>query len=60
MEGIVLEKPVALNLAEIEEIQHACEKYETKIVVAHQRIYNTANCEIKKLIAQGALVAHLS
>ncbi|MCU0792010.1 MAG: Gfo/Idh/MocA family oxidoreductase [Opitutaceae bacterium] len=56
--GIVCEKPMALDGAEIDAMLAACERAGTRLAIAHQRCYNAPYVLAKRLLDQGAIGEH--
>src|SRR5699024_65507 len=50
---ILMEKPVALNEAECDEIIHACEENNVCMIVCHTQQYRALNKEAKEIIESG-------
>lgn len=53
--SIFLEKPMAKNLAEADEMVLACERNHVKLAIAHQTRYSPKMALVKKLIQEGLL-----
>lgn len=52
---ILLEKPMALNTAECDEIIAAAERYEVKLMVGHTQHYFPENIEARRIVENGEL-----
>ena len=55
VKGIVCEKPMAMNLKEVDEMLEACRASGSKLTVSHQRYYSPQYVRTRELIAQGAI-----
>lgn len=55
--GIVCEKPMAMNLAEADAMLAACEAAGARLVINHQRHYDTQYATARELIAAGEIGA---
>jgi len=53
--SIFLEKPMAKNLSEADEMVLACERNHVKLAIAHQTRYSPKMALVKKLIQEGLL-----
>lgn len=53
--NIFLEKPIARNLKEADEMVAACEKHHVKCALAHQTRYSPRVAVVRKMIADGLL-----
>ncbi len=53
--SIFLEKPMARNLLEADEMIAACERHHVKLAIAHQTRYSPRMFQIKKMIEDGVL-----
>lgn len=60
VQGIICEKPVALDGSEIEDMLAACKGKGVKLAVAHQRCYEPPFVEAKKLLQSGVLGDNLT
>jgi predicted dehydrogenase len=50
---LVIEKPIALQLQEADDIIHACDRHGVKIFVVHQNRYNTPIIKAREAFEQG-------
>lgn len=55
VKGIVCEKPMAMSLAEGQQMIDACRASGSKLTISHQRYYNPQYTRARELIAQGAI-----
>jgi predicted dehydrogenase len=55
VKGIICEKPMAMNLAEAQQMLDACSASGTKLTISHQRYYNSQYARARELIAQGEI-----
>ena len=53
--GIVCEKPMAMNLAEADEMLAACQASGSRLTISHQRYYMPQYARARQLIADGAI-----
>ncbi|MSR31052.1 MAG: Gfo/Idh/MocA family oxidoreductase [Gemmataceae bacterium] len=53
--SVFLEKPMARNLAEADEMIAVCERHHVKLAIAHQTRYSPRMAQVKKMIAEGQL-----
>lgn len=53
--GIVCEKPMAMNLAEAQQMLDACRASGTRLTISHQRYYSPQYARARQLIAEGAI-----
>ncbi len=53
--SIFLEKPIAQNLQQADEMVAACEKHHVKCALAHQTVYSKRVHQVKELIAAGRI-----
>jgi len=53
--GIYCEKPIALNLDEADLMLETCKRYNTKLVINHERRWDPYYRKTKELIEQGAI-----
>lgn len=52
---IICEKPIASNLKDAESFIQECEKYKTKLIINHERRYDTRYGAVKKLLEAGKI-----
>jgi len=55
VKGVICEKPMAMNLAEGQQMIDACRASGTKLTVSHQRYYSPQYSRARELIAQGTI-----
>jgi predicted dehydrogenase len=55
VKGIVCEKPMAMNLAEAQQMLDACRASGARLTISHQRYYMPQYAQARDLIAQGAI-----
>ena len=55
VKGIYCEKPIALNLDEANLMLESCKRYNTKLVINHERRWDPYYIMIKELIEQGTI-----
>jgi len=53
--AIVCEKPMALDIGQIDQMIAACEKHGSKLAIAHQRCYEGTFIKMKELIEAGTI-----
>ncbi|MBN9386813.1 MAG: Gfo/Idh/MocA family oxidoreductase [Chloroflexi bacterium] len=58
VKGIVCEKPIALNAAEIKAMQEACEAHNVKLAIGHQRRHDSLFLTLRQLLQEGAVGEH--
>lgn len=59
VKGIACEKPFALNVAQIRELEAAVKEADAKLVICHQRRLESSFIELKDLISSGQLGTNL-
>lgn len=59
VKGIVCEKPIALNAAEIRAMQQACAANNVKLAIGHQRRHDSLFLTLRRLLREGAVGEHL-
>ncbi len=60
VKGILCEKPMALQVAEMEEMMRVCEQHGVKLAVGHQYRFNPWFTRARQLVEQGAFGEQLS
>ena len=55
VKGILGEKPMAASLGGADDMIEACDKNGVKLAIGHQRRFNPAYAEIRRLVADGAI-----
>ena len=55
VQGIVCEKPMAMNLGEAKRMLDACAASGSKLTISHQRQYSSQYVRARELIAEGAI-----
>jgi len=55
VKAITCEKPMALDIGQIDEMIAACEKHGARLAIAHQRCYEQEFIKVKQLIDAGAI-----
>lgn len=53
--GILCEKPMALNLAQVDHMLEACERHGVRLIVGHQRRFNQRYMEAKAALDRGEI-----
>jgi predicted dehydrogenase len=53
--GIVCEKPMAVNLGQVNHMLQACDQSGTKLVISHQRRFNLRYVEAKEALKRGEI-----
>jgi predicted dehydrogenase len=53
--GIVCEKPMALNLGEVDQMLEACDLHNVKLIVGHQRRFDQRYVEAKEALKRGEI-----
>ena len=55
VKGIVCEKPMALNLAQVDRMLGACDRNGVKLIVGHQRRFNKRYIQAKEALKRGEI-----
>lgn len=55
VKGIVCEKPIALNAAEIHAMQDACEQNKVRLAIGHQRRHDSLFITLRQMLQDGAV-----
>lgn len=55
VKGIIGEKPMSASLGEADDMIEACDKNGVKLAIGHNRRFNPAENEIRRLVASGAI-----
>src|SRR5690606_22556262 len=53
--AIICEKPMAMNLAEADEMISACDRNQVTLVIGHQRRYKPQYARARELVREGAI-----
>lgn len=53
--GVICEKPMALNLADADEIIESCREHGTKLIINHERRWDANYQKVRELIGEGAI-----